>query len=376
MLMRDIATVAVRQVAKNRGETANGETSRRKRIWIDLDNTPHIPFFSPIIAELERQGYAVSLTARDCFQVCALADLFRLRYRRIGRHYGKHFVMKAFGTCLRAAQLLPGVWNQRPSLAVSHGSRSQLIAAKFARVPTLVICDYEFAESVPGAAPTWVMVPEVIPAEAVHFGNRRILKYPGIKEDVYVPAFKPDTGILAQLGLDDRKVIVILRPPANEAHYRNPESDKLLDATLDLLSRHSETQIVLLPRNEKQEAVLRKIWPQLFASGKIIIPKNAVNGLNLMWHSDLVISGGGTMNREAAALGVAVYSIFRGSIGAVDRYLAAKGRLVLLESVEDVRSKLIVRRRDRPAAAPSANAESLQAVVRQIEAILEGRVRR
>src|SRR5215471_18585169 len=103
---------------------------RGKRVWIDLDNSPHVPFFAPIIAELESRGYVVSVTARDCFQVCALADLLQLRYRVIGQHYGKHLVMKALGTCVRAVQLLPGTWKQKPALAVSHGSRSQLIASK------------------------------------------------------------------------------------------------------------------------------------------------------------------------------------------------------------------------------------------------------
>jgi uncharacterized protein len=342
-----------------------------KTVWVDLDNSPHVPFFAPIIGELERQGYSVFLTARHCFQVCALADLFQLHYRRIGRHYGKSFVMKASGTCLRAFQLLPGAWRHRPDLAVSHGSRSQLISAKLAGIPTVVICDYEFAKPVPGAAPTWVMVPEVIPAESVHFGHRRILKYPGIKEDVYVPAFKPDSAILAELGLDAGRIIVTLRPPANEAHYHNPESDKLLDATLDLLSRQPKVQVVLLPRHAKQGTALRKMWPELFTSGQMMIPKGAVDGLNLMWHSDLVISGGGTMNREAAALSVPVYSIFRGNIGAVDRYLAAAGRLVLLESAEDVRTKLVVKQRRRQACAEMQARSALKVIVDQLVSILE-----
>jgi hypothetical protein len=353
----------------NAGDTRQSSLGR-KRVWIDLDNSPHVPFFAPIIAELEGMGYEVVLTARDCFQVCAIADLFKLRYRRVGHHYGKHIVMKAFGTCLRAVQLMPTVWRNRPNLAVSHGSRSQLISAKVAGIPTVVICDYEFAESVPGAAPTWVMVPEIIPEASVRFG-RRVLKYPGIKEDVYVPGFKPDPQILSELGVDDGSIIVTLRPPANEAHYRNPESDRLLDATVGLLSQSSETKVVLLPRNERQAEVLRKTWPELVATGKMRIPKQAVDGLNLLWHSDLVISGGGTMNREAAALGVPVYSIFRGHIGAVDRYLAATNRLVLLETVADVRNKLVVQRRSRPAKVDVKTSVSLKAIVDQLQKILK-----
>jgi uncharacterized protein len=345
--------------------------TRRKRAWIDLDNSPHVPFFAPIIHEIEERGYSVSLTARDCFQVCALAELFHFSYRRVGRHYGKHWVMKVLGTCLRALQLLPGARRERPDVAISHGSRSQLIAAKLARIPTVLICDYEFAEPVPGVTPTWVMVPEVIPDAHVRFGHRRILKYPGIKEDVYVPGFKPDPGIMAELGLDKGNVIVTVRPPASEAHYRNSESDQLLEVTLDLLSRSTDTKVVLLPRNDRQAATLRKAWPEFFSSGKMVIPKRAVDGLNLIWHSDLVISGGGTMNREAAALAVPVYSIFRGSIGAVDRYLAAGGRLVLLESAADVRTKLIVKHRCRPVRVEMDTKGALKAIVDQIVAILE-----
>jgi predicted glycosyltransferase len=266
---------------------------------------------------------------------------------------------------------VPSAWRERPHLAVSHGSRSQLISAKLSGIPTVVICDYEFAEPVPGFSPTWVMVPEVIPAASVQFGNQRILKYPGIKEDVYVPGFKPDPSILTELGLDGAGIVVTLRPPANEAHYRNPESDLLLDAALDVLDRSPDTRIVLLPRNEKQGAALQKTWPELFASGKMAIPKRAIDGLNLMWHSDLVISGGGTMNREAAALGVPVYSIFRGNIGAVDRYLSASGRLVLLESVEDVRTKLVVERRSRPSYVEAQARGALKAIVDHIVTIIE-----
>jgi predicted glycosyltransferase len=359
----------LRAVPQGRGGRSG--LSRPNRVWIDLDNSPHVPFFIPIIEELDRRGCSVSLTARNCFQVCALADMFGLSYRLVGRHYGKHKAMKAFGTCLRALQLLPHVRKERPDLAVSHGSRSQMISAKLARIPTVVICDYEFAEPVPGVAPTWVMVPEVIPDASVKFGRNRILKYPGIKEDVYVPRFKPDAGIMGELGLEDGDVIVTLRPPATEAHYRNPESDQLLDATLALLSRSADAKIVLLPRNEKQAEALRKAWPDLFSSGKMTIPKRALDGLNLMWHSDLVISGGGTMNREAAALGVPVYSIFRGSIGAVDRYLDGSGRLTLLTCVEDVRSMPIVKRRRRLYRAEMASSGALNAIVEHLVAIME-----
>jgi predicted glycosyltransferase len=130
--------------------------------------------------------------------------------------------------------------------------------------------------------------------------------------------------------------------------------------------------MVLLPRNEKQEALLRKTWPHQSDNGKIIIPDHVVDGLNLIWHSDLVISGGGTMNREAAALGVPVYSIFRSKIGAVDQYLANSGRLVLLESVEDVYTKIILNKRRRSRRIEPTNHVVLHRIVDEIVGIVEG----
>jgi hypothetical protein len=347
------------------------EFNGSKTVWIDLDNSPHVPFFIPIMSELQRRGYSIYLTARDCFQVCELADRSHLSYQCIGTHYGKHKVMKVLGTGYRSLQLLPGALRAKPVLALSHGSRSQLLAAKLAGIQSVIIFDYEFARFLPGLSPTYAMAPELIEVSAIGLGGCKVLKYPGIKEDVYVPQFKPDPAIKAQLGIDGDKVIVTLRPPANEAHYHNPESEQLLQAAIEVIAADKCVKVVLVPRNKKQADSLRALWPGLFTSGKIIIPEHAVDGLNLIWHSDLVISGGGTMNREAAAMDVPVYSIFRGHIGAVDRYLAANGRLVLLESPEDVRSKLRLIRRNRPSDARMAPMEALRSIVNHVVAILE-----
>lgn len=340
----------------------------QKKIWIDLDNSPHVPFFAPIIHGLEDRGYSIVLTARDCFQVCDLADLFHFTYKRIGRHYGKHKLLKVIGTGIRALELLPVVWGDKPVLAVSHGSRSMLTAASMMGVPSVMIYDYEFAKFLPGLDPTWVMVPDVIPDSAIHYKSR-VLKYPGIKEDVYVPTFKPDPKLRTSLGLNAR-TIVTLRPPADEAHYHNPESEMLLAATLELLSEAEDTQVILLPRNDRQGELLRSRWTNLFSIKKVVIPDHVVDGLNLIWLSDLVISGGGTMNREAAALGVPVYSIFRGTIGAVDRYLEKTGRLVLLQSVDDIRTKLLIKRRDRDVHTATPRLDTLNFIVEQIVSLV------
>jgi hypothetical protein len=215
-----------------------------------------------------------------------------------------------------------------------------------------------------------MIFPEVIPVET---GKIRTLKYPGIKEDVYVPRFKPDASIRSDLGLGADEIVVTLRPPANEAHYHNPESETLLAAVFTLLNNHPLVKVVMLPRNQKQELSIRSEWPGLFASGKVMVPDHAVDGLNLIWHSDLVISGGGTMNREATALGVPVYSIFRGKIGAVDRYLAAAGRMVLVESVQEVETKIVLQRRHRPMDPEKGSSATLKSIVDHVVTIAESR---
>jgi hypothetical protein len=234
----------------------------------------------------------------------------------------------------------------------------------------VVIADYEHTQAV--ARPTYVIVPEMIPDSSVKGYSKAVLKYPGIKEDVYVPDFKPDPSILKDLGIQEDEILVTIRPPATEAHYHNPESERLFEETLNFLGEQENVRMVILPRNEKkQTAWVKSNWSVLCDSRKIIIPEHVVDGLNLIWHSDLVISGGGTMNREAAALGVPVYSIFRGKIGAVDRYLSENGRLVLLETVQDVRKKIILNKRLRADKIDNSNRKALGKIVEHIETILK-----
>ena len=345
--------------------------SRRGKIWIDLDNSPHVPFFAPIIDELKKRGYSVVLTARDCAQVRELADLFHLNYKLIGRHSGKNKLRKIAGLFFRALRLMPSILREKPDLAISHCSRAQIIVSTIVGIPSLQMGDYEFATPWVFVRPTWLMCPAVIPDEAVPGCPKEILKYPGIKEDVYVPRFVPNPCIRPQLRLQEHDLVAIVRPPASDAHYHSNESEELFEAVVQFLSEQLDVKMVLLPRNEKQAKSVKSRWPALFLSGKMRIPARAVDGLNLIWYSDFVVSAGGTMNREAAALGVPVYSIFRGKIGAVDRYLSEAGRLVLVQSIQDVGSKIRVVRRDRPATSPNTNRAALESIVEQIAEIME-----
>ena len=343
------------------------------RVWIDLENSPHVPFFTPIVAELQKRGYSVMVTARDCFQVRELADLFGVKYKLVGRHFGRSRILKIAGLGLRTLQLIRAMWQEKPDIAVSHCSRAQLTVAALLGITSVQIGDYEFASGWSFIQPSWHMCPAIIPSSAIPLDKTRLVQYPGIKEDVYVPSFLPSPGLRRQLGLTEDDLVVTMRPPATEAHYHNPESDHLLEAAIMELVKKPEVRIVMTPRNEKQGNQLRNRWANLFANGKMRIPTAAPSGLNLIWHSDLVISGGGTMNREAAALGVPVYSIFRGRIGAVDRYLSSMGRFILLESAEDVRKNIRIECRDRSHTPQISDSAALKAIVNHIVSVMNVR---
>ena len=352
-------------------DNSQRNTAAKRVVWIDIDNSPHVPFFIPIIEELNKRGVELVLTARNLYQVCDLLDFFGLRCKVIGGHYGKNKLAKILGNCARALQLAPTVIRFRPELALSHGSRAQVLICKAAGVPTIMMHDYEHSTKTGFLKPDWIFIPDVIPDLAMHEKSGSILKYPGLKEDVYVPRFSPDPSILTELGISPKDLLVTLRPPATEAHYHNPESETLFRAAVWFIVDDPQVRAVVLPRNAGQNSQLRKEWADLISTDRMILPARPVNGLNLIWFSDLVISGGGTMNREAAALGVPVYSVFRGKIGAVDQYLAREGRLTLIERVEDIAAKIALTRWNRPARPENANTAVLRSIVDKIVSILE-----
>lgn len=301
----------------------------------------------PIKNELEKRGHSILITTRDSFQVCGLADYHNLKHKKIGKHYGANKWLKVLGTVWRSLQLAPFILKERPDLSLSHGSRSMMLLSSLLRIPTVLMFDYEHVYRLPYLKPVLGIAPEVIndPEKASSF-KKGLCGYRGLKEDVYIASFQPNPSFLKRLDIGEEDILATIRPPATEAHYHNSESEKLFYEVIAFLGSIPGLRMVILPRNETtQRDMIFRSWPKWCKEKRIIMPDHVVDGLNLVWYSDLVVSGGGTMNREAAALSVPVYSIFRGKIGAVDQYLAEKGRLILIETVDDVRAKIKPTRR-------------------------------
>ncbi len=306
------------------------------KIWIDLANSPQVLFFRPIIRELERTGHQTIITSRAFAQTIELADKAGFTHTPIGGHAGESgFLASLWVNFQRARQQLKFLADQPVDLAISHNAYAQAMAAFMRRLPFATTMDYEHQQGnhLPFRVARLVIVPEAFPDELLkRFGARRVYKYPGVKEQIYLADFTPDPDFQQKVGLDPQKVIVLLRPPATWALYHQGFENHLWGQIIETLGKRTDLTTVFLPRIPAQRAAIQKLnLPGLW------IPDTVLDGPNLIWISDLVLSAGGTMNREAAVLGVPAYTIFAGKLGAVDQYLIDHGRLQVLESLDQLR---------------------------------------
>jgi len=339
---------------------------KKKRIWIDIDNSPHVLFFDPIVARLRAAGHEVIITARACAQTHALLELHHMPFLPVGRHYGKNPLNKVLGLSIRSLQLFRKIRNQHIDVAVSHGSRSLVATAYLMRIPCITLYDYEYVfTKLFNMLSTKVLIPDLIPDEtlrSIGLNSHKASKYPGFKEEVYLPDVRPDENIYDQFGIKKTVILVTIRPPAMDAHYHHPDSEMLFEAALDHILSRKNVVAVVLPRTEEQrETILRS------RAGRpnLIVPDRPLDGLNLIWNSDLVISGGGTMNREAALLGTPVYSIFSGKQGALDRSLVAAGKLHFLRNIGDIETLPLCKRTVKPPL-PPRNDNVIDTIVQEI----------
>ena len=315
------------------------------RIWIDLATPPQVLFFRPIVAEMRRRGHAVTITARDFSQTVSLADRFGLDHQTIGHHGGETLIGKGWAIAQRMADLAAFARREGFDLAASHNSYAQALACGLLRLPLATLMDYEYqpANHIAFRLARTVIVPEAFPDDALRrYGARasRVVRFEGIKEHVYLADFVPDPDFLSDLGVPTDKVVVTMRPPATMATYHRFENP-LFDQILEHLLGQPEAYVVVLPRVAEQADALRKRQ-----APNLLVPREAVDGPNLIYHSDLVISAGGTMNREAAALGTPVYTAFLGRLAAVDRYLIDSGRMTLISEAAEI-AKIVLAKKAR-----------------------------
>ena len=303
------------------------------RAWIDLTNSPHVLVMRPLIDAMRADGHDVEVTARDFAQTLELCDRFGIAHTAIGRHRGGRMAGKAVGLASRSVALARWAHGRDFDVAMGHGSNDVMVAAKLLRVPSATAFDYEWAtvqHNVNCRLGRAVVVPEAIPPERLErYGARgKLRRYAGLKEEYYLADFEPDRAVLDELGLDAAEPITVVRTPPDVSLYHRFENP-LFTRVLEKLQG---SQAIVLPRTSAQRA-------EIEALGGLTVPARAIDAQSLIAFADLVISAGGTMNREAVALGTPVFTTFEGRLGAVDEALLMEGRLRKLEDPDEVQVK-------------------------------------
>jgi uncharacterized protein len=314
------------------------------RVWVDCTAAAHPLVLKPIVEQLEARGHEVFVTAREYGQTLGVLDRLGMPYEPIGRHAGASSLKKGVAVAGRSGALARLVWRRRPDLALAHGSVDLALVSSLFRIPSVQMQDYEFAglqRQVAFRLARRVLMPDSIPVERLkRIGAKesKLFRFPGLKEEYYLAGFEPDPAVLDELRLDREKVLVVLRPPPETSAYH--ERNDLYGATIRRLAEAGGVQAVIVPRTAEQGAAVRAM-----GAANLIVPERAIDAQSLIAFADLVVSAGGTMNREAVALGTPVYTTFAGRMGGVDEALIEGGRLHMLESPDG----LPLRKREAPA---------------------------
>jgi uncharacterized protein len=305
------------------------------RIWIDMTAPAHVLVFRPVIDRLRERGHEVTVTARDYGQTLGLLELHGIDHVRFGSHGGGSRLAKGTALAQRTGALTRFARPRRFGLALAHGSNDLALAAAMLRIPAANMFDYEYAvlqHNIGCRLARRVMVPDRLPADRLTrygVGPEKLVQYPGLKEEYYLADFEPDPGVLDSLGVDRTRVVVVVRPPPEVSMYHR--DNPVFGPLLDRIGNDPGVHVVVIPRvTAQREELERRDLPS------VIVPAGAVDAQSLIAHADLVVSAGGTMNREAVALGTPVYTIFRGVLGGVDEALIAERRLRPVESPDEV----------------------------------------
>ncbi len=297
------------------------------KVWIDMTASAHVLVFRPLIEIMELRGDEVQITAREYAQTLQLLELHGLKAEVIGKHGGRSRMQKARQMTHRLGALRRFAKGRGFDIALAHGSHELTLTARRLGIPSTTTFDYEFAtlqHQLGCRAATKVVVPDAIPPERLEpYGVRppKLVQYPGLKEEYYLSDFEPDRSLLDRFGVDPSRILVVLRPPPDVSLYHR-HSNPLFPMTLDHLGRLEDVHAFVLPRTEEQREYVRAL-----DLPSVILPEQAVDAQSLIALADVVVSAGGTMNREAAALGVPVYTTYGGRLGGVDEELIREGRL-------------------------------------------------
>jgi len=203
--------------------------------------------------------------------------------------------------------------------------------------------DYEYTESrIFNFFATLILMPAVIPDERLKsagFNLRKVIRYNGLKEELYLRDFIPTLNIRSSLGVSTDKILVVLRPPGIVGNYHDNRSEILTVRLIHHLLLNNHVEIIVVARTKEDKSLIENYFGK-----KVRFLSRTIDGPQLIWAADIFISGGGTMNREAALLGIPAFSVFTGKRPYVDEYLVSQHKLIFIDSVENIKNIPIVKR--------------------------------
>ncbi len=322
-------------------------------IWFDLDNSPHVPLFAPVFRELEKRNISFDVTARDFAQTIDLLEMRGIPHTAIGRHGGKSKIKKILNLMERSRDLKKYIKN-RPQgqeaidLAVSHGSRTQLVAASGMKIRSLLMMDYEYTETrIFNRYADHILVPDIIPSgrlSSAGINLKKVIRYNGFKEELYLGTFISDESFRSSLGIGDGAVLAVIRPPGMLGNYHDSRSETLLIEAIEYFASFENCVILITSRSQKDRDFINE---NVKDKSSVRFLEKAVDGLQLLSTADIVLSGGGTMNRESALIGTKTYSIFTGKKPYLDEHLESIGRLTFINSKKDISQIKVERAREK-----------------------------
>lgn len=307
----------------------------KKIIWFDFENAPHVWVFSEIINSLSKY-YEILVTLRNFSSTISICKYLHIVGTAIGGNgKGKTNLGKLASVIRRAIHLKEFINKNKikPALAISHCSRSQALACLFLDIPVIFLDDYEYTFNGFHYLVKDLLTPSVIPAKVWGKNAKKVIHYPGLKEELYLWNEKNWKTENISLIKND-KINFIFRPEGYNTHYSSKQSQVLQTGIIEQFKRNENIHIILIARDKFQEELLADIFNK--KNIDYSIPSGIVNGPALISQCDAVIGGGGTMTREACVLNIPAYSFFGGKIGAVDKYLESKKLLKHIKKLDDI----------------------------------------
>ena len=301
--------------------------TRPATAWVDLVSPSH-PFLFRGLTEAW-SDLRVKTTVRRKTETVSLARETGFDFDVRGRDFD-HPTLRKLGIPLRTAQLAARV----PTADVSLSSRNAMcvLASKVRGIPSIHFTDNDITAYVDGlraeelynwleARATYTVVPEAFETDELEKHGAdpgSVFTYPGYKEDVYVADFEPDPTFVDRLPFEE---YVVVRPEALDAAYVD-ETESLVPDILDG-AVDAGCNVVYLPRGRGDRA-----YADPFDSDRVHVPTSAYDGLQLTAHARCVLTGSGTMAREAACMGKPAVSFFPNALLSVDQSLVEEGRIL------------------------------------------------